>query len=1670
MSVICHSCSSLDSMMTNGYFCGRCYPSFSNGYENRDESSMMDCECQFGCRKSCLDDYAEEYLTMDGSSPYATPLLSPASSFSSYGSCLSTLDDFLDEENLQVREDGIEELDTGQTDSDIQISECVKEHEDVSSVTDINIESSNSIVDTNGMSIPVSAEDIFSSNLVPLDVSECGKDEKVECLNNMLDTSNDEKVEYLNSMLEHETVPPVTDINIKPFHAIIDTNGHSLPISAEENFSSNLLPVDVSEYDKDEKVEYLNDIVDTSKDEKAEHLNNMLEHESVSLATDIDNAKLSNLLPLDVSEHGNDEKPGSINDTLDIGCSAKPIDDPNKIENCNSSICPLTLSNFEIDPLLWIPPEPADKEDDIKNIANDDDGYYSDGVKWGHPSLFGGVNEEGGYNYNSQEERQTAMLEAMNGQFKILVGRLLASEGIFNSESDGGESWLDIVASLSWEAALLVQPDGSEGKEMDPCSYVKVKCIASGTRRQSEVIKGLVFKKNAAHKHMPTKFKNPRLLFLRGVFGHSASGFSSFNSMEQEKGHFEKSIVKMMEMCQPNVVLVEKAVSRDIQEFLLKQGVTLVLDMKLHRLERIARCTGSPVISFSDVLTNPKLKQCEFFHVERFVEEHNGVGEGAKRPSKTLMFLEGLPKPLGCTILLKGATSEELKKIKNVMQYAVFAAYHLILETSFFADQRVFLTEMNAVREEKSVNVKNEALPLCDNALSSKVPNSSMLSTVSEGFTSSCNGFNVLGTQSIDLPVTLSPESIDSRPVANIKGKQDNKPIFDEKAEKVSDASEIIGFHGVDHNVFVPKSILILVSSQCTTKESVCEQNHISRITCYGNSDVPLGRYLQEILLNQKHRCSSCGEPPESHVYSYTHHNGSLTVRVQSLPPKLHLSGEGKGKIWMWTQCLRCACEGRGIAGSSQRVVISRSARNLSFGKFLGLSFSSDSAARRLSKCGHSLHRDCLRFFGLGSRVAIFRYSSVEIYAACKPPPTLEFPNSNGEDWLKKEQKNVLSRVDLLFSEIANLLQNLRIKYPSVLSKCCNSVFINGFTLVEEMLMQEKRDFEDQDSLLNVIDHSGKQGIIHIILVLNWLYQELLLWLYVWDHRLDHILQCKQVEQEKDIVSSNGIVKQNMLEDDHKISEDSNELIMDVNRSPFSKSYSHPEHEQTVLEMVLGQINGDFGNRFHSLHDDDYGENDHEGTIPVSNGMQLDTSTQDTKDGLLEKPTDIKVQNDEKVSSDETYPVRSNAAQDLCNAKLEDTENWFWAPFSRLKMTYRNDIQCGSLEKFHLINNYTPSHLSPVFQLSTEKYTVCSGGNVLSVSEDEISSIIALALATEPNKSMGSVDSETNHSASIASSLSADELSSFFDSDGLSPLTLQGMRPEIFIDTAKIGLKSKCSVVCIYAKQFYALRKKCCPSELAYISSLSRCKKWDAQGGKSKALFAKSLDERLIIKQIKKAEFDSFLKFGPDYFKYISSLESGSQTCLARILGIYQVKQIKNGKEMKIDLLVMENLFFGHNISRTYDLKGAVFSRHISDSDERGKVLLDQNFIEDMRKSPIYISGKTKHLLQRAIWNDTHFLNLCNVMDYSLLVGVDKERKELVFGIIDYLRQYTWDKQLETWVKASLVVPKNELPTVISPKEYKKRFRAFMSKHFLSVPDSSSLEVYEKQQEKPIEE
>ncbi|PHU11505.1 1-phosphatidylinositol-3-phosphate 5-kinase FAB1B [Capsicum chinense] len=170
-------------------------------------------------------------------------------------------------------------------------------------------------------------------------------------------------------------------------------------------------------------------------------------------------------------------------------------------------------------------------------------------------------------------------------------------------------------------------------------------------------------------------------------------GFRKNTGFVSEMDHLKMAVAKI-DAHHPNILLVEKSVSRFAQEYLLAKDIALVLNVKRPLLERIARCTGAQVVPSIDNLTMPKLGYCESFHVDKFVEELGSAGQAGKKMTKTLMFFEGCPKPFGCTILLKGANRDDLKKIKRVIQYGVFAAYHLALETSFLADEGASLPEL----------------------------------------------------------------------------------------------------------------------------------------------------------------------------------------------------------------------------------------------------------------------------------------------------------------------------------------------------------------------------------------------------------------------------------------------------------------------------------------------------------------------------------------------------------------------------------------------------------------------------------------------------------------------------------------------------------------------------------------------------------------------------------------------------------------------------------------------------------------------------------------------------------------------------------------------------------------------------------------------------------------
>jgi len=272
--------------------------------------------------------------------------------------------------------------------------------------------------------------------------------------------------------------------------------------------------------------------------------------------------------------------------------------------------------------------------------------------------------------------------------------------------------------------------------------------------------------------------------------------------------------------------------------------------------------------------------------------------------------------------------------------------------------------------------------------------------------------------------------------------------------------------------------------------------------------------------------------------------------------------------------------------------------------------------------------------------------------------------------------------------------------------------------------------------------------------------------------------------------------------------------------------------------------------------------------------------------------------------------------------------------------------------------------------------------------------------------------------------------------------------------------KTKFMGTVYYAKQFEALRRLYCDSEMDFIQSLSRCKKWITKGGKSGAPFSKTLDDRFVLKSVSKIELQSFLEFAPAYFEYMSkSFFHQLPTVLVKIFGVYKVGFTNGTKSIKQDVVVMENLFYNKNVTRIFDLKGSTRSRYVH-STNKDDVFMDENMLEYIFTNPLYVNEQSKIILKMSIWNDTLFLYKRNVMDYSFLLGVDETNHELVVGIIDFFREYTWDKHLETWVKSAAIIGQKGIPTVISPKQYKNRFRAAMERYFVMVPNKFTFTQY----------
>ncbi|XP_078536468.1 1-phosphatidylinositol 3-phosphate 5-kinase isoform X1 [Lissotriton helveticus] len=879
--------------------------------------------------------------------------------------------------------------------------------------------------------------------------------------------------------------------------------------------------------------------------------------------------------------------------------------------------------------------------------------------------------------------------------------------------------------------------------------------------------------------------------------------------------------------------------------------------------------------------------------------------------------------------------------------------------------------------------------------------------------------------------------------------------------------------------------LCVLFSSSSTLSSnapSSCVSPWIVTMEFYGKNDLTLGVFLERYCFRPSYQCPSvfCETPMVHHVRRFVHGNGCVQIILKELdspvPGYQHT-------ILTYSWCRLCK-------QITPVVPLSNDSWSMSFAKYLELRFYGHQYTRRanVDPCGHSIHHDYHQYFSYNQMVASFSYSFIRLLEICVPLPKI---------YIKRQ---IPAKVSIL-QDLKDFSQKVSQVYLAVddrLTSLKNDTFcktreekMEDLFAQKEMEEAEYRNWVEKTQARMMASSSvgtpqQMQSVFESLIMKK---QSLCEMLQAWNSRLQDIFQQEKGRKRPSVPASPGRMRQG---------DDSKNSTMDSsprNPSPAQQNSDKEDRSMTTLSQ------SSMGSSHLQLPTPPESGSEHLPAGPSfpsnSSTSELDTtsSSEDVFDGHLQGSTDSQVKEKSTMKAifanllpgnsyspipfpfdpDKHYLMYEHERVPIAVCEKEPSSIIAFALSCKeyrnaldelAKASLKNGIDEGPQSNSNLDNRLKTS--SPVRvpetsvgqssrtlepELQTKKtsavlsYFRGSGGRSPDLSSQRKDTLHSTDSTYYQVGQIGKEGAE-NQGAELSDELDVGDKQK-----------KQLVNPHVELQFSDANAKFYCRIY--YAEEFHRMRDVILgSSEEDFIRSLAHCVPWQARGGKSGAAFYATEDDRFILKQMPRLEVQSFLDFAPHYFTYITNaVQMKRPTALAKILGVFRIgyKNSQNNTEKKLDLLVMENLFYGRKMAQVFDLKGSLRNRNVKT--ETGKescdvVLLDENLLKMVRDNPLYIRSHCKAVLRASIHSDSHFLSSHLIIDYSLLVGRDDTSDELVVGIIDYIRTFTWDKKLEMVVKSTGILGgQGKMPTVVSPELYRTRFCEAMDKYFLMVPD-----------------
>lgn len=900
------------------------------------------------------------------------------------------------------------------------------------------------------------------------------------------------------------------------------------------------------------------------------------------------------------------------------------------------------------------------------------------------------------------------------------------------------------------------------------------------------------------------------------------------------------------------------------------------------------------------------------------------------------------------------------------------------------------------------------------------------------------------------------------------------------------------------HRVTSPNQTLIyqhLLFNARAARQCVPAELHT--IDFYSENDLSLGQFLEWICFNPNFVCRihDCDADMTAHERSFFHGHHRLNVAVREQTTVLPVD-----QLLTWTTCKQCR-------HTSSAKLLSDDAWKLSFGKFLEAAFHGVDVLRCSdAECRHSASGEHVRYFGFRQYVAVFELQPVAVASVALPAVLMAAAPEAARAYADEGAQDLSAKAQAAFALIVTELQSHQV---AAAEWNASESLKRVAALLDAYNTDKQRTHAYIDRLfaernLNSLDvYRVRKSVVSLVRKWNTLLADLARVVRADVKQQRTIAAAAAAQQQKAptaTVSDSGVgASASALTG--AAGAGSNKLLAAPATGPNRRRLENSIRTRSgsLLGPPQHVVASDSGDESPATLSGSGGV-DVEGTVNV--GIPVDRSTGTMSPALMHSGG---VDDGDAPAPQPTTAPAAAASTTRAKPMKKSTHMDFFEHDIVLPSGVGGIDIPVNLERPHSIVAYTLASVEYWRELNatsagTSGTSAASGDGGETVAQPQqatssLASTVASAAddheppitVSPPPRSdddataatTAAVDPESDvakahgaldeHVKVLTAAQMMEPLSTRVHADALDPPMNQTecvqalISPErsdvrvTLTSAERKGLKMTCQVW--FAKHFAALRRlvlKDDRTESSFVQALASCSEWQPRGGKKASSWQRTADGRFVLKVVEKREREEMVKLAPAYFRYMlaSSLRACEQaSLLSKIFGVYTVEVTGPFRKTSADIVVVENVFRGRNVASVYDLKGSVRSRYV-DPESEGAVMQDENLLEIMFASPFCVDRAAKARLALAIFNDAKFLSSHQLLDYSLLVGFDKSRGELVVGIVDFLTSWNYARDLEYRLKKSGVLgQRGKVPTIVPPMGYAARFRDALWQYFMLVPD-----------------